>query len=100
MSNTNNSFDTSIGLEYKDNPNWTDSRRIANYLQYHTATCTMLCKALGIEQKTACRRKRELQKEGVLFELYKGFCKHTNEKATYLTTNKALLTSKNDEQCR
>lgn len=51
MSNTNNSFDTSIGLEYKDNPNWTDSRRIANYLQYHTATCTMLCKALGIEQK-------------------------------------------------
>ncbi|MBK8353784.1 MAG: hypothetical protein IPL13_00015 [Saprospiraceae bacterium] len=72
MSNTNNSFDTSIGLEYKDNPNWTDSRRIANYLQYHTATCTMLCKALGIEQKTACRRK-ELQRKAFYLNYTRAF---------------------------
>lgn len=61
------------------------------YLQNHIATNSMASKALNIPHKNLCRYKRELQDAGVLFEVYKGICKLTKFRATYLCTNKALL---------
>lgn len=64
------------------------------YLKNHIATNSMASKATGIPQKNLCRYKREFQEAGVLFEVYKGICKLTKFRATYLTTNKELLPTK------
>ena len=64
------------------------------YLQTHIATNSMVSKATGIPQKNLTRYKREFEDAGLLFEVYKGICKHTKHRATYLTTNKALLSTK------
>jgi hypothetical protein len=61
------------------------------YLQNHIATNSMVSKATGIPQKNLTRYKAILQKQGLLFEVYKGICKHTKYRATYLTTNKNLI---------
>ena len=68
-----------------------DIRKVLNYLKIHTATATMVCKATGIEQKNFCRRKRELEKLGLLFEVKKGICEITKFRASYLTTNPDLI---------
>ena len=64
------------------------------YLQNNIATNSMVSKATGIPQKNLTRYKREFEDAGLLFEVYKGICKHTKHRATYLTTNKALLSTK------
>jgi Cdc6-like AAA superfamily ATPase len=64
------------------------------YLQTHIATNSMVSKATGIPQKNLTRYKREFEDAGLLFEVYKGICKLTKFRATYLTTNKALLQTK------
>ncbi len=64
------------------------------YLQTHIATNSMVSKATGIPQKNLTRYKREFEDAGLLFEVYKGICKHTKNRATYLTTNKALIQTK------
>ena len=61
------------------------------YLQNNIATNSMVSKATGIPQKNLTRYKREFEDAGLLFEVYKGICKHTKHRATYLTTNKALI---------
>lgn len=61
------------------------------YLQNHIATNSMVSKATGIPHKNLTRYKREFESAGLLFEAYKGICKHTKRRATYLTTNKNLL---------
>lgn len=61
------------------------------YLQNHIATNSMVSKATGIPHKNLTRYKREFEDEGLLFEVYKGICEHTKHRATYLTTNKALI---------
>ena len=64
------------------------------YLQNHIATNSMASKATGIAQKNLCRYKREFQKAGQLFEVYKGICELTKFRATYLTTNPELINNK------
>ena len=70
------------------------SKRYFQYLQTHIATNSMVTEATGIKQKNLTRYKATLQKQGLLFEVYKGICKHTKHRASYLTTNKALLPTK------
>lgn len=62
-----------------------------NYLQKHIATNSMVTDATGIPQKNLTRYKRNFQSAGLLFEVYKGICKKTKHRATYLTTNKNLI---------
>jgi hypothetical protein len=62
-----------------------------NYLKTHIATNSMVTEATGIPQKNLTRYKRHFQKAGLLFEVYKGICKKTKHRATYLTTNKNLI---------
>jgi hypothetical protein len=56
------------------------------YLQNHTATCSMVCEATGIKQKCATRYKRELEDAGKLFEIKRELCELTGFRASYLTT--------------
>tara|TARA_B110000240_G_C13475443_1_gene442821 strand:+ start:805 stop:1125 length:321 start_codon:yes stop_codon:yes gene_type:complete len=60
---------------------------IFTYLQDNTATVSMVCEATGIPQKNFCRFKRDLEKNGKLWEIEKKYCKKTGFKAWYLTTN-------------
>ena len=60
---------------------------IFQYLQQHDATASMVSDATGIYQKNICRFKRDLEKEGKLWEITKATCKKTGFKAWYLTTN-------------
>lgn len=67
---------------------------IFQYLQNNIATASMTTEATGIPQKNITRYKRDLEKQGLLFEVEKKLCKKTGFRAYYLTTNKDLFTSK------
>lgn len=69
----------------------TQLRTIFHYLENHTATATMVSKATGIPQKCITRYKRDLEKEGLLYEVKKKLCKATDFPAWYLTTNPELF---------
>lgn len=60
---------------------------IFHYLQQHIATASMVAEATGIYQKNICRYKRDLEKNGQLFEVEKKLCKVTGFRAWYLTTD-------------
>lgn len=66
----------------------TQLKTIFNYLQNHIATASMVTDATGIPQKCITRYKRDLEKQGLLAEVKKGYCKITNHWAWYITTNK------------
>jgi|GEM_PF-1869628 cysteine synthase len=69
----------------------TQLETIFHYLENHTATATMVSKATSIPQKCITRYKRDLEKQGKLYEVQKKFCKATNFRAWYLTTNPELF---------
>lgn len=66
-----------------------------DYLKTTIATNSMVSDATGIPQKNLTRFKREFEDAGTLSELYKGICKKTKHRATYLTTNPALFPQSN-----
>lgn len=73
--------------ERKDKPNnkITQLQTIFSYLLENTATATMTSEATGVPQKSICRFKRDLEKQGILVEVYKKPCTITGHKAYYLT---------------
>ena len=60
---------------------------VLNYLKLHTATASMVSVATGIPQKNICWYKRALEKEDLLWEVYRATCKITSRQAWFLTTN-------------
>ena len=70
---------------------------IFEYLKEHVATASMITEATGIPQKNICRYKRDLEKEGRLWEVEKKPCQKTGRKAWHLTTDpqKAVTKSHN-----
>jgi hypothetical protein len=68
---------------------------IFNFLQDHIATATMVSDATGLPQKSICRYKRTLEKEGRLYEVEKKPCEITGFSAWYLTTNSDLFPESN-----
>ena len=88
MENTNNNPNTfRHKRQGKDTKNTTQLKVIFQYLQENTATASMVCAATGIPQKSFCRRKRDLEKAGRLWEVVKERCAVTGRKAWYLTTD-------------
>ena len=73
------------GKQYKYTNSEAEITAVKNYLMDHVATATMIADALNIYRPNLCRHKRELQKQGILKELFKGHCKVTGWRATYLT---------------
>lgn len=70
-------------------------KTIFEYLKENTATASMVSKATEIPQKSICRYKRDLEKQGLLYEVVKAYCKETGFKAWYLTTNSELFPKSN-----
>lgn len=74
-----------LNNHYKGN----ELKAVYDYLQNNIATATMAAIALNIYRPSLCRRKRTLEKAGLLVEVKAGYCKVTRCKAAYLTTNPA-----------
>jgi predicted transcriptional regulator len=70
-------------------------KTIFEFLKQYTATASMVSETTGVPQKSICRYKRDLEKEGLLYEVEKKFCKLTGFRAWYLTTNTDLLPKSN-----
>jgi len=68
-----------------------EKEQLFAYLKNNTATASMIEEATGIKQKNLCRYKRELEKIGLLWELYEAPCKITGFCAFYLTTDPNLM---------
>jgi hypothetical protein len=75
----------------KDTKYQNETQIIFNYLQTNIATASMITATTGIVQKNICRYKRELEKMGLLWEMYNAPCKITGFEAAYLTTNHDLI---------
>lgn len=69
----------------------TQLKTIFRYLQEHTATASMVESATGVKQKNICRYKKDLEEQGLLYEVEKKLCKVTGFRAWYLTTNPDLF---------
>lgn len=69
----------------------TQKKAIFEYLKTHIATATMVSRATGVPQKSICRFKRDLERSGLLFEVYRKPCKITGFMAWFLTTGEELL---------
>ena len=69
----------------------TQLRKVFHYLQEHTATASMVAQATGVKQKNICRFKKDLENQGLLYEVEKKLCKVTGFRAWYLTTNPDLF---------
>lgn len=72
----------------KNNGKSTQLITIFQYLQTHIATASMVANATGISKNSITRYKRDLEKQGLLSEVKRGYCELTNHLAWYLTTNK------------
>jgi len=70
-------------------------KTIFEYLKLHTATASMVAEATGVPQKSICRYKRDLEKQGLLYEVEKKLCCLTGFRAWYLTTNPELFPKSN-----
>ena len=68
---------------------------IFQYLKQNTATASMVTEATCVPQKSICRYKRDLEKQGLLYEVVKKHCKLTGFRAWYLTTNPELFPKSN-----
>ncbi len=84
---------SSILKQYEDTKrkHKAQKKRFYNYLNKHVVSCTMASKALRIEQKCLTRYKRQLEKNGSLWQVFKHKCKHTNRRVWYITTNLELI---------
>ena len=70
----------------------TQSERYRIGLRYFTTTNKAICEALNIPVEAGTRRKRKLEKAGLLVSTpKKEICPYTGAKAHYYTTNKALF---------
>ena len=73
----------------------TQLQKVYNYLMNNVATASMVEKALGVHQKCITWYKRELEKSGRLFEVYKAKCEVTGFQASYLSCNPENNPNKN-----
>ena len=72
-------------------PKGKELQKVYEYLQQHCATATMTATSPNIYRPNLCRRKRTLEKAGLLAEVKKGCCSSTKHVATYLTTSPDLF---------
>jgi hypothetical protein len=70
-------------------------KTIFEYLKQCTATASMVTDTTGVIQKSICRYKRDLEKQGLLYEVEKKLCSLTGFRAWYLTTNSELFPTSN-----
>ncbi|AOW10489.1 hypothetical protein [Flavobacterium gilvum] len=74
--------------EDKNTKSKVQKKTIFHYLKVHSVTTSMVTDATAV---SICRYKKDLVKQGLLFEVEKKICKLTGFKAWYLTTNSDLF---------
>jgi predicted transcriptional regulator len=77
----------------KDKTRLSQLQTIFQYLKKNVATASMVTDATDIPQKCITRYKRDLEKSGQLWEVFKTYCKKTGFKAWYLTTDASKASS-------
>lgn len=82
-----NTAHNSLNSQSKDKHYGNQIKTIFHFLSENVATASMVSEATGVPQKNFCRYKRDLEKRGLLKEVYKGLCQKTGFKAWYLTTD-------------
>lgn len=82
-------------LQNKNKHIKTELITIFEYLEKNVCTASMLSDATGIKQKNITRYKRDLEKQNLLREVYKDYCKLTGFKAWYITAKPDLLPKSN-----
>ena len=82
----------------KDSHFLSEEQIFFDYLQDHVASCTMVHKATGLDQKNCTRYKRNLEESKLLWELYEKRCNITGRKVAWLTTNPELVPNIFDSQ--
>lgn len=81
-------IDQACEILYKATPTHkTQLQTIFLYLQDHVATASMVAAATGVPQKCITRYKRDLERNRMLWEVERKYCKLTGFKAYYLTTD-------------
>ncbi len=60
---------------------------VVEYLTDYIATASMVADRTGVPQKNICRIKRDLEKNGLAWEVEKKPCRLTGHRAWYLTTD-------------
>ena len=96
MSTTNTqSLDLNENRQGKFKQIQRQKKTIFEYLKQYTATASMVSEATGVPQKSICRYKRDLEKQGLLYEVEKKLCSLTGFRAWYLTTNTELFPKSN-----
>lgn len=73
----------------------TQLQTIFEFLKENTATASMVTEYTGVPQKSITRYKRDLEKQGLLYEVEKKLCKITGFRAWYITTNPDLFPKSN-----
>ena len=91
MINTLNPLNENSNFHDKDTHFKNEMQTIFSYLKNNVCTASMLSDATGIKQKNITRYKRDLEKAGLLKELFKTHCKSTGFKAWYITCNELLF---------
>jgi predicted transcriptional regulator of viral defense system len=96
MSTTNTqSLDLNENRQGKFKQIQRQKKTIFEYLKQYTATASMVAEITGVPQKSICRYKRDLEKQGLLYEVEKKLCRLTGFSAWYLTTNTELFPKSN-----
>jgi len=75
----------------------TQLKTIFGYLKNHTATASMVEAATGVKQKNICRYKKDLENQGLLYEVEKKLCKVTGFRAWYFSTKPDLFPENPDK---
>ena len=84
----------------KDNNFAAQAKIMFQYLQDHTATASMVTDATKVVQKNITRYKRNFEKNGLLWQVKRDYCKITGHKAWYLTTDPAKAPNTDNRQLR
>ena len=87
MQNRSNPSENTFSSQSKSKSHQTQKQTIFEYLSKHIATASMVTAATGVPQKCITRYKRDLEKTGQLWEMFKKGCQETGFKAWYLTTD-------------
>lgn len=91
------SYRSSHTIDKVKKSHYTQLMIVYEYLRENVATASMIADATGIPQKCICRYKRYLEKQGMLWEVEKRYCKLTGFHAWYLTTNPLKISNQSKQ---
>ena len=71
------------------------NKAIILFMMLHTTSASMVTETTGVQQNSIYLYKRDLEKQGLLYEVVKNHCELTGFNTWYLSTNKELFPKSN-----